>query len=506
VTGTAAPLLVALDAGGASGRCVVFDARGRVVSAARRSWKPIVPEEVAPWGCELEADATWETLAALARDDPARVAAVSATAQRIACAFVDARGDAIYVGPNRDVRGMFSDLAVDSVVSEDAFWEITRHWPPGLAAPARLCWFKAHAPARHARIARVLSLSDWLLLRLSGEFVAEPTSADALMLLDVAAQGWSPAIAAGLGLPPGAFPPLKRSGDVIGRVTHAAASATGLPEGVPVVVGGGDSQCALLASAVCEPGRVGVIAGSSTPVMLVTDRPLADPEGNLWTGCHVFPDRWLLEANAGDTGSLHAWVLETFAPDVKAVAAQGGDDPYALYDEIARRAEAGCGGVTCHLGPRRFNLRDLNTARPAGLLMRFGDTTLAGPERPALLRAFYENCAYAVRANLERIEAVSGTRVPEVVMSGGMSRSALYGNVLATVLGRPVHAAACFESSALGAAICAAVGAGLAPTLDEGARRMTAECGTFAPDPEDREAIEDGYERWTEREANLESF
>src|SRR2546428_6708727 len=124
-------------------------------------------------------------------------------------------------------------------------------------------------------------------------------------------------------LPARILRPLAAPGRRAGSVTAAAAAATGLPEGTPVFVGGADTESALLGSGVHEPGETGAVVGTTTPVQMVTRAPVIDPSGRLWTSCHVGPDRWVLESNAGDTGGAYRWLLELVygATDAAAYAA-----------------------------------------------------------------------------------------------------------------------------------------------------------------------------------------
>lgn len=504
-------MLLALDAGSRSGRCLAFNLAGTLVAGARQSWAPETVPGLEPFGMEFNPGHIWSTLSELVRQvlthiEPAQVAGVSVTALRLGCAFLDAEGHTIYLGPNCDIRALISDLVIESLIDENEIYKITRHWPPMVYAPSRLCWFRAHAPEVHDRIRYTLSFSDWMVTQLCGAICSEPSSAADLMLLDVAEGHWSEKMAAALGREASRFQPLYQSGEVAGVINDNASEQTGLRPGTPVAVGGGDTQCALLGMGVIHGGQIGIVAGSSAPVVLVNDHPVFDPYDHLWIGRHVIPRLWLLEANCSEMGSLHQWMLDTYAADLKILAEQTGQNVYDLFDRQAQQAPPGCKGVSCHLGPRRHNPRKINTARPAAVLMPFGDAIRKNPERENFLRAFYENCAFALRANLEMLEQVAGEKAAGVTIGGGLSRSAFLCEILASVLNRPVHAPAISESSALGAAICAAMGARLINSLEEGAALMVQPGAVFEPQANDMEECQEGYERWLEREEHLEEI
>src|SRR5690606_40281442 len=118
--------------------------------------------------------------------------------------------------------------------------------------------------------------------------------------------------------------------------------------------------CALLGSGVVEPGEAGAVLGTTTPVMAATVRPVLDPAGRLWTGCHVVPERWTLESNAGDTGIAYEWLLEVmglagdgaFAEAEAAMAGRGAAPPPVfsvagpqIWDLLAYKPNQGLGLV-----------------------------------------------------------------------------------------------------------------------------------------------------------------
>jgi sugar (pentulose or hexulose) kinase len=215
----------------------------------------------------------------------------------------------------------------------------------------------------------------------------------------------------------------------------------------------------------------------------------------------VIADRWLLEANLGEMGTVHAWTLATLGADLQTQA-----DPYAAYDALASSAPIGCRGASSHLGPRAMDLRDLNTGRPAALLMPFGETTgSAPPSRAELMRATLESCAFAIRAGREWLDAVLEDDGGAFVIAGGLGRSSFFCHALASVLGREVVAGP-VEASALGAAMCAAVAAGLASDLPAAAERLGRAHRRYPIDENDVDEYEDAYELWVEREEQLEGL
>jgi autoinducer 2 (AI-2) kinase len=453
--------IVTLDAGTGSGRSVVFDPSGRVLAKAQEPLEYhgfVDPDLPMVRGFDIDPVRFWATLSGCVRralaDLPpgARIRGVIATSQREGCAFVDRDGAVLYAGPNLDARAAMEGLEVQGRFAGGRLHAITGHAPPYIFPVARYLWFRKHHQA--SRVASILMLNDWITFLLSGERVAEESNACESMLYDVTARAWSAEVLETLDIPASILPPVCVAGTAAGRVTAAAAQATGLPEGTPVFAGGADTESALLGSGVFEPGHTGAVLGTTTPVQMVTDRPIIDPIGNLWTSCHVVADRWVLESNGGDTGGTYRWLIELLYGATDAEAHARADAAAASVEDAGRH-------VFSHLGPSIFNLAEMNPFQPAGLLFRFPILHLDRPSRGDLLRGFFENVAFAVRGNCEQIAAVAGTRIDRLWVSGGMTQSRTLLDLIAAVLQVPLVVADVPESASLGSAVLAAVGAGI---------------------------------------------
>ncbi len=492
------PLCLVLDAGTSAGRALVFDDRGRLLAEKSRPWRYEAPADAAPWGREFDPDRFWAILceasrAALSACGAKAVVAVAATAQRQAIVLLDAAGRELYAGPNVDLRAAFEGLRL---LEEHGprIHAITGHLPPMMFASARWLWFRQHRPEVCERTARLLMMADWLTWRLCGRAITEPSNAVESGLFDVAARAWSAELATDLGAPTDILPEVAAAGTVAGQLTPAAAAALGLSPGVPVVVAGADTACGLLGMDVTRPGQIGLVAGWSAPAQMIIERPIFDPQRALWTTCTALDGQWALEGNAGPAGSAHRWACEVFLP--------GGD--YAAFDELAASAPAGARGALAFLGPRVVDYDNPQLLWGGMFYPQANDLLTVG--RAELARATLENIAFAVKANLERVELVAGNRATELRLGGGLARSRLFARILADVLGRPVQTSAEAAVSGLGAAMCAATGAGEYDDLAEAALAMSRPGERFAPESVAQAEYLDAYERWLQVYRNLESL
>ncbi|HJQ82555.1 MAG TPA: FGGY family carbohydrate kinase [Candidatus Binatia bacterium] len=488
-------IVVTLDAGTGSGRCVAFDLAGRPIASAQEPFHyRFVNDPDMPLlrGFDLDPVAFWAALGRCARDvvrrlpPDGRVLGVIATSQREGCVFVDRAGEVLYAGPNLDARAAREGLELQDAISTERLHALTGHGPPYIFPVARWLWFRKQHDA--GKVATLLMLNDWITFLLSGERIAEHTNAGESMLYDVSRREWCDEILDRLDVPRAILAPLRDAGTPAGRVTPRAAAETGLAEGTPVFVGAADTQSALLGSGVWQPGRTAAVLGTTAPVQMVTERPIVDPAGRLWTGSHVVPDRWVLESNAGDTGDAHRWLLEL---------AYGAADPaaYAAAEAAVAAAPESERQVYCHFGPVIFSLADMNPFKPAGMLFRFPLLHVDRPDRGELLRGYYESVAYAIRGNCEQIATVAGHPIDAVAMSGGMTRSAVLVRLLADTLGVPITVATVPESASLGSAILAAVGAGAHPTFADAVGAMTSS-RRVDPEAAGSARCDERYRRW----------
>jgi autoinducer 2 (AI-2) kinase len=495
------PAFVALDAGTGGGKCVIFDATGAVLGAQREPWSydlsfnadvPFVKE------FSFSAPAFWDILCRCTRAAlqqagiaPGDVVGVAATSQREGCVFLDAHGVEVYAGPNLDARGFAEGLEVVSTLGGDRLYQITGHSAPFIFPIARYLWFRKHG---QAAVAHLLMINDWITYRLSGELSAEPSNATESMLFDLRGRCWSEEILTTFDIPASILPLVRRSGERVGSLTAAAAAATGLRAGTPVYVGGADTQCSLLGAGAIEADATAATLGTTTPVQTVMAHATFDPQFRLWAGCHVVPDRWVLESNAGDTGDAYLWLLDLVS---------GGAPREQLYRLGEQLAADRFGPPTMlFVGPAVFDLSKMRFNRPGGMLFPFPALHVR-PDRATFVRAFMENVGYALRGNINQIEAITGTKNAVLTLSGGMTRSAVLPRVIADICGLPVRVAREPESAALGCAMLIAASAGGSFTS---AVTAMVQHTQLEPNAQQHERYEAPYVKWRELQEQMDDI
>ena len=496
-TGRGGPYLLAVDAGTGSCRALLFTEAGEQVAVSLREWSHREPPGV-PGGQDFDVAANWQAITACIRDalrlagaSGDEVAAVAATSMREGIVLYDAAGTEIWACPNVDSRAareageLISEGAAERIYAEAGDWV-------SITSPARLRWLARHRPDLLRRVRSLGMLSDWIVWRLARVQVTEPSCGSSSGMFSLARRDWSAQIAGICGLSPAVLPEVADPGTVVGVVTAEAAAQTGLRPGTPVAAGGADTQLGLLGAGV-RAGEFTVLAGTFWQNVILVGQPLIDPQARLRTLCHVTPGEWMLEGIGFYCGMAMRWYRDAFCDAEVAAARQRGVDPYVVMEEQAARIPPGSNGVYAVLS-NLMNARRWVHASPSFAGFDLGNP--AGTGRAACIRAVEEAAAYVVRGHLGIITELTGARVSELTFSGGAAKGALWPQIIADVLGVPVHVPAVTESSALGAALCAGTGAGLYGGLTDLEGELRKRAATFEPQPAAVAAYDDRYARW----------
>ncbi|UCC60855.1 MAG: FGGY-family carbohydrate kinase [Dehalococcoidia bacterium] len=487
--------VLAIDAGSSGGRALIFDLHGALISSTGRAWTYNVPEDAGPMGKEFDTEEFWGYICRLIADatvkgavQSAEIIAVSTSSQRQGVVFLDEMGRELYAGPNTDIRAIIEGFTIDGEFGKEVY-EITGHAPSLMLCPAKLHWFKANRPDIYEQIATVLSISDWVAYRLSGQRLGEVSCISSIGLVDVGDLKGSDRLEEMLDLPSGVCPEITTSGTHIGVVTQEAAAQTGLAAGTSVVVGGADSQCALLGMGVINEGQVGIVAGWSGSVQMVTSEPIIDPESRLWTTCHVLPERWILESNAQQCGGAYSWLRETLFSDLTDENAG-----YEIMERLAEETAPGSGGVLAFIGPAVMDMRRMRLSL-GGFIFPV-TPSITDIKKEHLIRAALENLAFAFKANCVQLEEISKLKIREVKIGGGLAQSRCLVQILSDVLDMPVTAYDVRHVTSWGTAMCAAVGSGSYGNFNEAIAGMMPESKVVDPDTQRAQEYTQYYRKW----------
>ncbi len=492
-------VVAAIDAGTTGVRCMIVDRKGKSPGISRTSWDYSTPPEL-EIAKDFNPSEFWNLVCSVVRGaiknsgtKTSDLKAVATTSQRHGLVLLDAKGNELHGCPNIDARGAMTQYLIDESLGE-TYHEITGCWPPMMFAPSRLAWFEEEKPELYKKIAHLLPICDWVTFRLSGIYTTDTSSASATGFLDVRTNKWSEEVASALDIDLSILPEIQQVGTVVGEVTSTAEKECGLPKGLPVIQGGADTHCALLASE-SKVGEITVISGSTTPVMMILDKHLCVPDQKIWTGTHMNEGQWVLESNATLTGAVLEWAIRFLC--------ERADDPvkcrqktFKSLDELIDGIPPGSDETFVTLGPSIMDCQQITDVRQAQMIFPQPALPQVTPlSSSRMIHAVLENIAFAIRGNIDQLEGYDQSTCVKTI--GGMSQSETWPQLLANVLNRPVSTPVQPEGSLLGAAICAAMGSGIYPSLEVAAEGMVRWKPTYQPDNR-AELYDRYYSKWNE--------
>lgn len=489
-------LLLAIDAGTGSCRAVLFEPDGHQIGVGQREYShPELPD--APGSQVFDTERNWNLICECIREAtsgvaPSAVRAVSATSMREGMVLYDASGAELWACPNVDSRATVEAAELVRSGAAQAIYEQAGDWV-AITAPARFRWIARHEPDVFAAIAHVGTLGDWILRRLSGEFVTDPSLGSSLGMFDLARRDWSPHVLELCGLDRTRFPDVVDPGTVIGGVSRSAAAETGLLQGTPVVVGGADTQLSLVGLGVADPGELTIVGGSFWQCTAVMDRALIDSASRVRTLCHTVRDRWMLEGIGFWCGIVMRWFRDGFCQAEVAEAARTGEDVYELLERAAASVPPGANGIT---GLFSNVMQASRWIHGPAAFIGFDVTDPTGSSRIACVRAIEESAAYVTRAHVEIVQSIADISPQQLLFTGGGAKGTLWPQILADVTALPVQVTAIKESAALGAAIYAGVGAGLLQDAASTGRKLRRIERTYEPQTSVVVAYDELYEHW----------
>lgn len=314
--------------------------------------------------------------------------------------------------------------------------------------------------------------------------------------MDIIKSQWSPEILEMAEVSDEILPPIRDPGSFVGNVTAQAGKKTGLSSKTVVGIGGADTQCAMLGTFATQPGEVCVVGGNTAPIQLITDSPIIDESGKLWTGRYLLPQSWVLEANTGKAGAVLAWFVRNIVQPLSAEL-KDPQEAYTKVEHLAKKADIGSLDTIAQLGPQIMDASDMTTVRPAMFFFPQPANPIVTPiTMNELARSLFENICFAMRVNLELLQEISERAFEYCTVAGGLTRSQLWQQMLANVTGLELHRGSEVEASSLGAAICAATAANLNDSLLASAEKMVSKQPPLKPQEDIQKRYETYFSRW----------
>ncbi len=476
------PYVIGIDGGTESIKAGIFDLQGNLVAAGARPYKTYFPR---PGWAEQDPAEWWDGLVGAVRNalaaapiKPADIIGISADAT--CCTMVPMQADGTVLRRAllwMDVRA--SEQAARIYATGHA---ALRYCLSGVSAewmPAKMLWLKENEREIYDQTDTLIEYTDWIAYRLTNRFALSISTINHRWFYHLPSGGWQPDFfeTVGLGGIEAKFPKdVFEIGEIVGGLSQAAAAQLGLPSGIPVATSGADAFIGLLGLGVTSPGDMGVITGSSNVMAALSTQELHFPGVFGSFPDALIPGLNLIEGGQASTGSILNWFKQNFGQGLAEEAQAKGVSIYQLLDAEAAQIPPGSEGLIVldyFQGNRTPHTDSAARGTIWGLSLQ--------SSRAHVFRALMEGVAYGMRDILETF-AHNNFAVSRVITSGGATRSPVFMQIYADVLGMPLVTTRFPEATMLGSAVVAATGAGAYPSLVEASRNMVQVTDAYQPD------------------------
>lgn len=486
--------ILAIDNGTQSVRALLFDPRGNLLAKHRIPIEPYY--STAPGLAEQDPEVFWKAVCEACQGvwvqgvEKSSIAAVVLTTQRGTVINLDKHGKPLrpaMIWPDqRRTKGLKpvggwwgAAFAVAGAADTVAY----------LQSEAECNWIRTHQPEVWEATHKYLLLSGYLTFRLTGQFVDSVSSQVAYIPFDYKAQTWAKSWDwkwQAVPMDKRLLPDLVPAASQLGVICAAASSATGIPQGLPLIASAADKATEVLGAGCLEP-HIACLSYGTTATINTTHKKYIEVIPLLPPYPAAVPGQYNFEIQIYRGFWMVTWFKHEFGLREQRIADEQGIEAESLFDDLIRSVPPGSDGLV--LQPYWSPGLRFPGPEARGAVIGFSDVHT----RAHLYRAILEGLAYALREGAERTEKRSGVRITELRVAGGGSQSDAALQLTADVFGLPASRPHIYEASGLGAAIDAAVGVGIHKDFPTAIREMTHVRDTFEPDKKTHERYDELY-------------
>lgn len=451
--------ILAHDLGTSGNKATLYDLDGNLIGCAVHSYPTFYPHNQQ---VEQNPEDWWSAVCLSTKEllssigiSSKNLAVVSFSAQMMGCLLVDSSGTPLRPMITwADTRSDKQEQMMIDAVGAERGYHITGHRLSASYSAAKLLWIKENEPEVYGKAAKMLHAKDYIIYRLTGVFLSDYSDASGTNLLDIEKKEWSQELIEAFGIRTDLLPELHASTEIAGTVTAEASRLTGLMEGTPVVIGGGDGSCACVGAGVVQEGKTYNVIGSSSWISMAAKKPYFDPEMRTFNWVHLDPSLYTPCGTMQAAGYSYSWYRDTFCTQELQQAKEQKTSVYRLLDEQVLTSPPGANGLLYLpylLGERspRWNI----DAR--GAFVGMGISTV----KADCTRAVLEGVGYNLKMILDILDGYSP--IDHITVIGGGAKGDVWLQILADIWGKTLDVPRYLEeATSMGAAVCGGVGIG----------------------------------------------
>lgn len=470
-------VVLVLDCGATNIRTIAVNRDGKIkaVSSLRNETSPD-PEypEYRIWDVDL----LWDKFKKTTRDviqrlSGEKIVAVTVDTFGVDGAPFDARGNMLYPVISWQCKRTAPVMSnIEKFIPLEKLYRINGLQPFTFNTINKLIWLKENKREVFEKMHHFLFISSIFLYRLTGEMVTDTSMAGTSMLTDIRKRDFSDEILAAIGVGRNLFPRMAEPGEAAGETTAEASRALGIPEGIPVIVTGHDTQFAIFGSG--AQINVPVLSSGTWEILMVRAQTGNIVPAHLQQGITYEFDPTPGLVNAGiqwiASGTLE-WIRRMFY-------SRESDHPDIYRIMTGEGGSVTPGSMGVRVNPSFFpGAGDRGAGVISGLTMDI--------PRGAVYRAALEALACKTLRSLETLQHAAGFTAKHLVCVGGGSKNPLWNQIRADILNIPVRVVKQSETTVMGAAMFAFTGTGYFHDASEAQLHFTSETEEYLPENPD---------------------
>lgn len=486
-------LILAIDLGTTSVKAAVFDLSGAMRAQATEEYDLLTPQ---PNFVEAETDIHYNSIRAAVHSlgqtaDLQAVCAVGFSAQGETLFFVDSEGRPVRrpiiwmdnrAGAEAErLREQFGDELCYEVTGQVSFESC---WPA-----SKVLWVKNNEPEVFSKTSKVLLIEDYIISLMTGEYVTEGSLLTSTEYWDIRTKDYWPEMLQAIGLKREMLPKILESGVPVAKILPEAAQDLGISPEAVVCTGCLDQAAGAIGVGNIHSGIFSENIGAALAVCVPTSELVYDPARVMPVHYFALPDTYMIHTFTTG-GMAMRWFRDTFCQQELSVSGLSGIDPYYQMDMQAAQVPPGSEGLVMLPHLNGSMAPDMN-ADAKGVYFGFS----MKHRKPHFIRALMESVGYIIRRNLDALENM-GLHVDEIRSLGGGSKSDVWNQIKADILGIPVVVMDSKEAACLGAAILAGKAVGAFPDIKDACRSMVHEKKRFMPNSENSQVYKKQYEQY----------
>lgn len=452
--------ILAHDLGTSGNKATLFSEDGRLIKSEVFSYDTHYFHDT--W-VEQNADDWWKAVCCSSKNlvrstgiDPGDIGAISFSGQMMGCLCVDKNGKPLR--PSiiwADQRAQKQVAKIEEHISQQDFYHIVGHRNTASYGVQKLMWVRDNEPEIYEQTYKTLNAKDYIVFKLTGKFYTEPSDANSVACFDLHTFQWSDKLIEYTGIDPDKLPEIKPSTFVAGGVTKEAAKETGLKEGTPVVMGGGDGVVANIGCGSIAPGKTYCCMGTSAWITTTTEKPIFDEKMRTVTWAHVIPGMYAPNGTMQYAGGCYSWLKNTICRIEAYKARENDGSPYTYMNRLADESRVGSNGVLFLpylLGERapRWN----PDAKGAWIGIKPENT------RGDMVRSVMEGVTMNLSICLDILR--TQIEIDEITVAGGGAKGDVWRQIMADIYNARIKVPDLLEEgSSMGAAVIGGVGAGI---------------------------------------------